>query len=433
MRAARFGGIERDRLEAVREVIMKTLVAIILLVSLAGTEKPLTAEAQSAATTRAQSAQSIVEAAVTGTSDSAESDNLVTIDRVVPHVSTVPANAGEHVRLFLREVRTSGGKNEKPVVLMIGGATTSAVEVFDLPFQNYSWMDLLARSGFDVFTMDFTGYGLSPRPRMNDPCNAPAADQTFLMPNPIPTGPPCAPSYPHTLTNIQSDWDEMDTVVDYVRRLRQVDKIQLLGWSRAGVRIGGYTARHPEKVEKLFLYDPRYNRTDPLLPPAEPESGVPMRVQPVTDFSGWDAEVGCQSQFTAGIRDVMTSIRRVYDPLGSTWGVAGVRRSPVQGTLFGWNPLVATQIGVPTLVIAGDLDRQTGVGQARNLFADLPVTNKVLIHVACASHQMVWENQHMALLNASTEWLSNGTFNGYTFGRFAVDAAGNVQIESLQP
>jgi alpha-beta hydrolase superfamily lysophospholipase len=32
-------------------------------------------------------------------------------------------------------------------------------------------MEFLAQDGFDVFAMDLQGYGLSTRPRMDDPCN----------------------------------------------------------------------------------------------------------------------------------------------------------------------------------------------------------------------------------------------------------------------
>jgi pimeloyl-ACP methyl ester carboxylesterase len=325
--------------------------------------------------------------------------------------------------LFVREKVHGDDDRRRPVVLMIGGAATSAVEVFDLPFQNYSWMDYLARAGFDVFAMDFTGYGLSPRPEMDDPCNAPPGDQMFLIPKPL-RG-PCAATYQHTLTNMQSDWDEMDTVITYARGLRGVERVNLLGWSRAGVRVGGYTARHPDKVEKLFLYDPRYPG-DPVPPATLPEPGVPMRIQPVTDFSGWDAEVKCDNQYMPAVREVMTQVRREFDPLGSTWGTAGVRRFPVEGKLFGWNPSTAAQITIPTLIIAGDLDNTTGVTQGRSLYSALPINHKVFIHVACASHQMVWENQHMILLSSSREWLHHGTFAGYASGTFAVDTQGEI-------
>jgi pimeloyl-ACP methyl ester carboxylesterase len=154
-----------------------------------------------------------------------------------------------------------------------------------------------------------------------------------------------------------------------------------------------------------------------------------MRVQPVTDFAGWDTEVKCENQFKPAIREVMTLIRREFDPLGSTWGTAGIRRFPFQGTLFGWNPSVASQIRVPTLIVAGDLDTQTGVTQGRNLYSDLPIDHKVFIHVACASHQLVWENQHMILLSASKEWLRHGTFAGQDNGSFLVDSHGQVHTE----
>jgi len=357
-----------------------------------------------------------------------DSDRILTIDHFVPHISTVPASEGELVELFVRERVRRGHHRDRPVVLMVTGAATPAMEVFDLRFENYSWMASLAQAGFDVFAMDFTGYGLSPRPTMDDACNAHPQDQRFLIPNPLPE--PCDPSYPFTLSNMQSDWDEIDMVVDYIRQLRGVERVSLVGWSRAGVRIGGYTARHPEKVEKLFLYAPRYNRLDPSDPPKVlPEPGVPMRVQPVDDFAGWDAEVSCENQFTPGIREVMTLSRLEFDPLGSTWGTTGVRRAPFQGTLFGWNPTVARRIEAPTLIIAGDLDRMSGVTHGRNLYDDLLIDNKVFVHVECASHQLVWENQHMILLRASEEWLRHGTFAGHPDGFFFVDSEGNVHEE----
>jgi hypothetical protein len=97
--------------------------------------------------------------------------NIETTDYLVPHISTVPTNSGKWVELFVREKVESRRRGKAPVVLMIAGTTVSAVPDFDLQFENYSWMEYLAAAGFDVFTMDLTGYGLSPRPMMDDPCN----------------------------------------------------------------------------------------------------------------------------------------------------------------------------------------------------------------------------------------------------------------------
>src|SRR5262249_51618986 len=163
-----------------------------------------------------------------------------------------------------------------------------------------------------------------------------------------------------------------------------------------GVRIGGYAAQHPEKVEKLLLYAPRYVRLDPSDPPRGlPEPGVPTAMLAVDDFADWDTQVKCEDQFSPVIREVISRTRLEFDPLGSTWGRVGVKRSPAQGTLFGWNPTVAPRIQAPTLIITGDLDPApvTNVTAGRNLYNDLLVDNKVFVHVACASHYLVWENR----------------------------------------
>ena len=370
-------------------------------------------------------------------------ESIQTTDYLVPHISTVPANAGKRVELFVREKVESRRRGKAPVVLMIAGATISVVPAFDLQFENYSWMEYLATAGFDVFAMDFTGYGLSPRPMMDDPCNNATSDQqSYLLPKPL--AQPCSPSYPFQLTSLQSDWDEIDRVVDYLRQVRNVDKVSLVAWSRGGNRAGGYTARHPEKVEKLFLYAPgRYFRLNPSDPPVVlPLPGVPSTVVGSADLHKlWDINGGtaapftrmCDNQYTPAIRPVITSTQLDFDPLGSTWGTAGVRRSPLFPSgdmLSGWNAKFAGQVTVPTLIIRGDLDTSIPLSDIQDLLGDLvAVPQKVFVHVACGSHSLVFENQHMSLLNASVEWLLHGTFAGQFNGSFAVDTAGQVHPE----
>jgi pimeloyl-ACP methyl ester carboxylesterase len=146
---------------------------------------------------------------------------------------------------------------------VIAVATISAVPDFDLQFENYSWMEYLATAGFDVFAMDVTGYGMSPRPMRDGPCNNAMSDQqSYLIPKPLAQR--CSPSYTFQLTSLESDSDEIDRVVDYLRQRRNVDKVSLVAWSRGGDRAGRYTALHPEKVERLILYAPgRFFSTKP--------------------------------------------------------------------------------------------------------------------------------------------------------------------------
>jgi pimeloyl-ACP methyl ester carboxylesterase len=361
--------------------------------------------------------------------------NIQTIDYMVPHISTVPANSGKRVELFVREKVRGRNRGNRSVVLMIHGATTSVVPAFDLQFENYSWMEYLATAGFDVFAMDQTGYGLSPRPMMDDPCNTLSSEQqSYLLPKPL--AQPCSPAYPFQLTTIQSDWDEIDTVVEYLRRFRNVDKVSLVAWSRGGPRAGGYAALYPDKVERLFLLAPGYIRLSPSNPPGVmPQPGVPSNVLGSAAFhDDWDTQVKCENQFTPKIRGAVTSTMLDFDPLGSTWGAGGTRRAPNWNSpgpgfnSWGWNAALASQVRVPTLLIRGDVDTKVPAVQVSDLYGDLVAApQKVFVHVACASHYLIWENQHMSLLQASEEWLRSGTFAGQTNGSFAVDITGGVQ------
>src|SRR6185436_10718155 len=125
-------------------------------------------------------------------------------DHYVRVMSTVPAIAGQPAQLYVRERVLAGGALRTSsfgdrVVLFVHGAGTPAEVAFDVPYQDYSWMAFLARAGFDVFSVDMTGYGRSTRPApMNDPCNLAKDRQAGFVAS------PCAAPYPHTLTSIAS-------------------------------------------------------------------------------------------------------------------------------------------------------------------------------------------------------------------------------------
>ena len=108
----------------------------------------------------------------------AAGDRILSTDSFVTHISTVPANKGRTVGLFLREkvlasTLDAADKRKPHVVLMVHGGFGPSVVAYDLDYRDYSFMAQLARAGYDVFTMSHTGYGPSPRPLMN--CNSKSA------------------------------------------------------------------------------------------------------------------------------------------------------------------------------------------------------------------------------------------------------------------
>ncbi len=163
---------------------------------------------------------------ITGLAQNGAGSRPQPIDRYVLVTSTVPSIAGQAAHIYVRErvgagLASSGSVPADRVVLFIHGAGTPAEVAFDTPSGDHSWMAYLANAGFDVFSMDTTGYGRSTRPwPMDDPCNLSAEQQQQFVPAFIVA--PCKATYPGQLTNIASDLHDIDAVVDYIRKLRKV-------------------------------------------------------------------------------------------------------------------------------------------------------------------------------------------------------------------
>jgi pimeloyl-ACP methyl ester carboxylesterase len=357
-----------------------------------------------------------------------DSDRLLTIDHYVRVTSTVPAIAGQPAQLYVRERVLAGGALRASsfgdrVVLFVHGAGTPAEVAFDVPYQDYSWMAFLARAGFDVFSVDMTGYGRSTRPApMNDPCNLAKDRQAGFVAS------PCAAPYPHTLTSIVSDWNEIDAAVNYIRTLRHVDRVSLVAWSRGGPRAGGYAAQHPDRVRRLVVLAPAYVRNTPAnAAEATLADGVPMNTQSRQDFdTNWDRQVGCADQYERAAADAVWTEMLASDPVGATWG-PGVRRAPeMAGT---WTPAMAKNVAVPFLMVSGAHDKQVAPDRVRELYADVGSFEKVFVDLACSSHNAMWERNHLLLFRASLEWLTQGTVNGTKSGmlKLGYDAARATQ------
>jgi len=118
-----------------------------------------------------------------------------------------------------------------------------AAEVtFDVPYKDYSWMAYLAKAGFDVFSMDMTGYGRSTRPpAMSDPCNFSKAQQAQVCPEPhsvpVRAFASLAPSRRWIRTGTTSERSSI-TCARCVAG-QGIDR----GWFASGPRGAGYAAR----------------------------------------------------------------------------------------------------------------------------------------------------------------------------------------------
>ncbi len=351
-------------------------------------------------------------------SSTATAGKTVRTDHFVPVVSSVPGMTGYVSQLYVRERSASdsqAGTMEGKVVLFVHGAGTPAEVAFDVPYAGFSWMAYLAERGFDTFAMDMTGYGRSTRPLlMNDRCNLSEEQQLQEF------GAACPPSYPFAATTMASDWDDIEAVVNYLRELRGVEKVHLVGWSQGGPRAAGYAALHPDKVANIVLLAPAYNRQAAATAAQAGIPGVAITKQSRVDFiANWDRQVGCDNQYEPAVADAIWQDMLESDPVGATWGT-GVRRAPRTPT-FGWTPTQVAATQTPILMVAGTHDGQVNPERVREFYADLGATHKVYIEMHCASHNAMWEKDAALLFDATWQWLSTGTYAGQTIGTFDLE------------
>ena len=354
----------------------------------------------------------------------------ITTDRFVPHVSTVPANRGRIVGLHLREKALAGalepgGAARVPLVLFIHGGYSPAAVAYDLEYRDYSWMEQLARAGFDVFAMTHTGYGGSPKPMMDDPCNVEAANQAQLIPGVLKEA--CAPRYPYKLVSSRTEWDEIESVVEFITALRQVEKVSLVGWSTGAPRAGGFAAMHPGKVDKLVLLAPSPFFPSDTPPDPMPEPGAPVILQSRAMLMNerWQNHVRASGQIEhPEVREIMWRALMFEDGLGEQWGPVGVgvMRAPSRMN-YGWRSNAA-HVTAPTLVMLGEHDNYE---KRRDAWTGLASAHKTFVKIGNATHFVQYERGRHVVHRLTENWLRRGEVSGATRAEIGVDWDGKFQ------
>lgn len=347
-----------------------------------------------------------------------EASRPTTTEHFVTARSGAPGLRGGETRLYVREITPGSARipAANRVVVFVHGSGTPGEVTFDVRYKDYSWMQYLANEGFDVFSLSLTGYGGSTRPAaMADACNFPMATQAQFVPGVIPQ--PCEATYKAPISTMESDWNEIDATVDYLRKLRGVDKVSIVAWSQGAPRAGGYAARNPGKVARLFVLAPSYLPDWPAKVPATmPADFATMSSQSRKNFDdNWKRQVGCPDQYDPAAADAVWREMMASDPVGAKWG-EGVRRAPNVPN-SGFNKAMVSQMRTPFAMVSGAHDKQIPPERVRVLYQDLGSKDKVFIDLACTSHNAMWEPNRGLLFKASLEWLRDGTVNGVSEGQ----------------
>ena len=273
-------------------------------------------------------------------------------------------------------------------VLFVHGATYPAESAFDLPLDGASWMDLIAREGYDVYLLDIRGYGLSTRPPQMD---APATDN-----------PPFA-------TAAQALVD-IDAVVDFIRDRRGIDRLVLLGWSWGTATTQQYTCAFGDKLEKLVLYAPIWTRHAPFpISTGDGPLGAWRAVNSDQALARWRHGVPpdkVHDLIPPGWFEAFMQAAQASDPIGAAQTPAVLRapngviadamRQAATGQMD-WDP---ADIRVPVLLIVAEWDRDTPVEMARELFAlMINAPRKRYIELGEGTHMVIMEKNRMQLID----------------------------------
>ncbi len=139
--------------------------------------------------------------------------------------------------LLLREQPPASGDRSRPI-LYVHGATFPSASSMMARFRGRSWADALNAAGFDVFALDFAGYGGSERhPAMR------GAD---------PKGPPVG--------RAPEAAEQIARAVAWIRRETGARRVSIIAHSWGTMPAALFTIADPRAVDRLVLFGPILRR-----------------------------------------------------------------------------------------------------------------------------------------------------------------------------
>jgi pimeloyl-ACP methyl ester carboxylesterase len=323
-----------------------------------------------------------------GSSAVAAPPQIVTEEFMIPAVDP-------GIELYVRNKHPGHLKRVPPdkILLFVHGATYPSETAFDLRLNRLSWMDYIAQHGYDVYLVDVRGYGKSTRPAEME---VPAEQNEPIV---------------RTETAVK----DVGAAVDFIRKRRGVEKLNLMGWSWGTSIMGWYTAQHNDKVVKLVLYAPQWLRNAPSLTDSGAKLGAYRTVTRAAARTRWLTGVPESKQadlIPAGWFEAWADATFATDPVGAA-STPPVLRAPngvvADGREF-WSagkPLYdPADIRVPTFLAHAEWDADLPNYMLYAYFEQLTnVPYKRYVQIGEGTHTVVMEKNRMQLFQAVQQFL----------------------------
>jgi pimeloyl-ACP methyl ester carboxylesterase len=299
------------------------------------------------------------------------------------------------IQLYVRNKHPQGltkFAGEK-ILLYVHGATYPSETAFDLQLNGLSWMDYIARHGYDVYLVDVRGYGKSTRPAQME---RPAVENEPIV---------------RTETAVK----DVGAAVDFILKRRGVSKINLLGWSWGTTIMGWYTAQNNDKVNRLVLYAPQWIRNTASLTDAGGKLGAYRTVSRDAARDRWLTGVAQDKKtdlIPPGWFEAWADATFATDPLGSKQ-TPPVLRAPNGVTQDGrefWGAGKALYdpagIRVPTFLAHAEWDADLPSYMLHAYFSKLTnVPYKRYVEIGEGTHTIIMEKNRMQLFQAVQQFL----------------------------
>jgi pimeloyl-ACP methyl ester carboxylesterase len=283
-------------------------------------------------------------------------------------------------------------------VLFLHGSVIPVNVSFGFRMNNYSWMDNLAANGFDVYALDFLGYGNSDRYPEMTPTAGTSKEKNAVA----------AGRLPGRATETYLD---VAKAVDFICRRTGKDKVVLIGDSWGGQVAGLYVTKFNDKVAKLILVaalTPKQGSTRPITIQRPYTAMTPeQRVETFKNLT--PAGQQCQLE-----KEMFTSFGRTWllsDPLNWLFNDDSVRfpSGPAQDTddlLHNKTYYNPGEIKVPVLIVRGDWDPNPGDNDEKILLSALKnAPYKKYVVIAKSTHILHLEKNRVQLYDEVLRFL----------------------------
>lgn len=312
-------------------------------------------------------------------------------DSIICEEMMIPSDTAG-IELFVRRKHRSdlARFSADRTVLFVAGSTYPASASFDLRLDGLSWMDHLAHKGNDVYLVDVRGYGRSTRPPEME---APASDNQPIVRTPVAVR-------------------DVASAAAFVRSRRDVDKINLIGWSWGTTLMSRYASENAAHIGKLVLIAPQWLRTTP----SAADAGGPLGAYRIVERSA------AKSRWLNGVpgdkKDAVLPPAWFDAWAEATFANTGLGpdklRAPngtVQDSRDYWaagKPLYdPALLAVPVLIVHADWDRDCPIDMAQTVFSKLSsAPYRRWVEIGGGTHSVFMEKNRWQVFDAVDGFLA---------------------------